>query len=229
MIRKIRPHGFGPRSTALVAAAVLSLGAAGRALPEPSWWEIALRVDVRGGYVVRAAGRMYAGEFSGRAAWSGILERDGEDFRLFAAAAEVQDWRLHETEPRDGKVVAARDGESRPAPVLKYVLRRDADIVLDFRLEGFDLPLPPAQPVFRLPLPRSAESPREAGEPDYDGEVRSGSNLIVLSEADIGALPAKKIFRWTWERRRWALELAGAPSFTGRHTAEVVVRLTPRS
>ncbi len=227
MIRKFRPQGLAPRAAALVAAA-LSLGASGGARPEPAWWELALRVEVRGGYVVRAGGRTYAGEFSGRAAWSGALERDGEDFRLFLASAEVKDWRLHETETRGGKVVAARDGEARPAPVLNYVLRRDAEILLDFRLEGLDLPLPPARAAFRLPLPRSAESAREAGEPDYDGEVRSGSNAIVLSDADIGDRPAEKTFRWTWERRRWALEQANAPSFTGRHAAEVVVTVTPR-
>jgi hypothetical protein len=209
-------------------AAALSLGASGGVFPEPSWWEIALRVDVKGGYVVRAGGRTYSGDFSGRTRWSGVLERDGEDFRLFMNVAEVPDWRLHETETRGDKILAARDGEARPRPVLSYVLRQGTDILLDFRLESLDIPLSPAPAAFRLPLPRSAESPRELGEPDYNAEVREGSNTIVLSDADVGGRPSEKTFRWTWESRRWGLGQAGTPSFTGRYTAEVVVRVTPR-
>ena len=228
MIRKRRPRGLAPRAAA-IAAAVLSLGAAGRARPEPSWWEIALRVDVRGGYVVRAGGRAYSGDFSGRLRWSGVLERDGEDFRLYQTSAEVLEWFHRETETHGGKVLGARDGETRPAILLNYVLRRDAEILLDFRVEGLDIPLRPGQARFRLPLPRSAESARAADEPDYDAEIRTGSNAIVLSEADVGARPAEKTFGWAWESRRWALEQAGAPSLTGRHTAKVVVSVTPRS
>jgi hypothetical protein len=228
MIRKSRPQGSAPRAAALVAA-VLSLGASGRVFPDPSWWEIALRVEIRGGYVVRTGGRTCSGDFSGRARWFGVLERDGEDFLLYRTNAEILDWSLRETERRGGKILAERDGVVRPAPVLNYVLRRGAEILLDFRLEGFDIPLAPCSAVFPLPLPRSAESARAAGEPDYDAEVREGSNAIVLSETDVGARPSEKTFRWTWESRRWALEQAGAPSFTGRHTAEVVVSVVPRS
>ncbi len=227
MIRENRSRGFVRRGAAL-AAAVLSLGAGDRLSPEPTWWEIALRIEVRGGYVVRTGGRTYSGEFSGRAAWSGALERDAEDFRLFKHAADVLDWRLRETESRGGKVLAEREGEARPRPILSYVLREGSEILLEFHLEGPGIPLSPAPAAFRLPLPRSAESAREPGEPDYSAEVRDGSNAIVLSDADVGSRPSEKTFRWTWESRRWGLGQAGAPSFTGRHAAEVVVTVAPR-
>lgn len=226
MIRKAWPRVLLPAAGALAAA--LGLGAARRPPARADWWEIVVRIEVRGGYIVRAGGRTCAGEFSGRAVWSGALERDDSDFRLFKHAADVPDWRLRETESRGGKVLAEREGEARPRPVLSYVLREGGEILLEFHLEGPAIPLSGGPAAFRLPLPRSAESAREPGEPEYDEEVREGSNALVLTDADVGPRPAEKSFRWTWESRRWGLGRAGAPSFTGRHTADVVVTVTPR-
>lgn len=227
MIRKNGLPGFLARA-AVSAAAALGLGAAGRVSPGPDWWEISLRVEVQGAYVVRTEGRTYSGDFAGRALWTGVLERDREDFRLFRTEAAAPEWRLRETETRRGRVLAERDAETRPEPIFNYILRQGSEILLDFRLEGPDIPLPPAKAALRLPLPRSAETARQLGEPDYNLEVREGSNAIVLSDADIGGSPSVKSFRWTWESRRWGFGRTGSPSFTGRHTAEVVVAVTPR-
>ncbi len=215
--RRPRARGAG------LLLSVLALAwAPGRNAPQ-TWWEVRLELTVRGGYAVRGPAQSCSGEFECRARWEGTLQRDGDDFLLFHARADVPSWRIRETpDPPDaGEVLTEFDAPGKPRLRLNYVIRQDDEVRFSFVLEGIDVPLRDSQGKFPLVMPRSKDP--SAGEEEYGKCISDGDNLIAVDDKGLEQKSLEKSFSWDWTRRRWTAREAGAVLVTGSHRADVTV------
>jgi len=237
MIRKRMGEGFsgGPRwGWRLLALGGLLplLGLTGGARQEgPPWWEAQLRLEVRGTYRVEVGGATYDGDFLCRARWTGSLEKDGPDVLLYKLGAEIEDWRIRETDVSAASLstVTERDIPVQPALRVNYFLRRENDLEVDLVLEGLRVPLHAAPLAFDLLLPSSEEDRQSAAGRDYNTGVLKGSNRVYLDGDELGDRQVEKSFEWSWESRIWSMEQEEIAVFRSRHTARVTLTVIPRS
>lgn len=195
------------------------------------WWEACLRLEVRGTYRVEVGGATYDGDFLCRARWIGGLEKDGPDILLYTLGAEIEEWRIRETDVSTASLstVTEKDFSVQPALRVNYFLRREKGLEVDFVLEGLQVPLHAAPLAFDLLLPSSQEDMQSAAGRDYNAGVLTGSNRVYLDGDDLGARKVEKSFGWSWESRIWSMEQEEIAVFRNRHTAHVTLTVVPRS
>jgi hypothetical protein len=193
----------------------------------PSWWEIRLHLTAKGQYTVKELETTYSGEFLYRAQWQGTMERDGADFLLYYTTMEPQAWELREkaSPPGAARVMTEKETREKPRLRVNYVLRKGADILFDFEVAGFPIPLNPSADKFDLVFPRSRE--RAAAEDTYGRFVVKGKNLVSVDEQDLGKRPLERSFSWEWKRQEWILREKEVILVAGSHKASVTVTLIP--
>jgi hypothetical protein len=190
----------------------------------PAWWEVRLTVAVKGTYSLRGEAIPLSGEYAGLVTWEGRLEPDGDDFILVHIRSEALEWSLREKAGQGGEVsILEAPDTSRLRLRLNYVLRENAEVALDFELEGPTFPLHGRSIKIPLEMPRSA---RPAGiTPGYGDFVLSGSNRIVLPASDLKRSKPERTFAWTWHRvERLDKDSRTFVAIQG-HSAEAVVAL----
>jgi len=203
-------------------AAVPTLGTSGK----PPWWGVRFTLNVRGTYAVKEPERTFAGDFTYKANWEGTVERDGEDFLLYHAKTDVQDWTIREkdTLPGSSRVLTEKDVSEEPRLRLNYILRQGQDVRFDFEVEGFQVPLGPSPEKFELVLPSSREGAEEGTV--YDASISKGTNRIRIAEDGLEKAGLEKSFSWDWKRQQWAVRENGAVQVAGSHKVTVVVTIT---
>jgi hypothetical protein len=204
----------------------LAASHAGTSRP-PSWWEIRLHLTAKGEYTVKEPETTYSGEFLYRAQWQGTMERDGPDFLLYYTTMEPQAWELREkaSPPGTTRVLTEKETVERPRLRVNYVLRKGSDILFDFEVAGFPIPLNPSAAKFDLVFPRSRE--RAVAEDTYGQFVVKGKNMVSVDEQDLGKRPLERAFSWEWKRQQWVLREKNVVLVAGSHKASVIVTLIP--
>ncbi len=223
--RPAPPSSMGKALRILVVlglfAAVPPLGPSGK----PPWWGVRFALTVRGTYAVKDPERAFTGEFTYKALWEGTMERDGEDFLLYHAKTDVQDWTIREkaTLPGSSRVLTEKDVPEEPRLRLNYILRQSQDLRFDFEVEGFQVPLGLSPEKFELVLPSSREDSEEGTV--YDASISKGTNRIRIAEDGLGKANLEKSFAWDWRRQQWAVRENGAVQLSGSHKATVVITI----
>ena len=209
----------------------LGFYASGQLSPRPPrWWDVELRLTVKGQYSVREADAACAGEFLYEAAWSGSMEKDDSDYLLFHQGSKTLRWEAREKTSSGGgqKVLTERDFDARPVFRMNYILKENGILRFDFIVDGFPVPRTGAGNKFDLILPASKKEEGGLSPSGYDASVVKGSNEIVIEENMVRAGLVQRAFRWEWKRYQPSSG-PGVPVvlFNG-HKAEVKVAITPR-
>jgi hypothetical protein len=192
--------------------------------PPPAWWEVRLTVALKGEYSVKCQSGPVSGEYAGRIRWEGRLDPDGDDFLLVHIRTEVLEWSLRERSGQ-GETASLLEAPqaSSPALHLNYVLREANELGFYFEIEGTSVPVHERALKFPLEMPRSAGL--GGAKPDYSDFIQSGSNRIMLPDADLKRRRPERPFAWTWGR----VERIDVDSVTfvviQSHSAEAVVAL----
>ena len=204
-----------------LVAAVPTLGPSGK----PAWWGVRFALTVRGTYVVKDPEKAFAGEFTYKVVWEGTMERDGQDFLLYHAKTDVQDWAVREkaTLPGSSRVLNEKDVPVQPRIQLNYILRQEEDLRFDFEVKGFQVPLGASPEKFELVLPSSREDSEEGA--DYSASVAKGTNRIRIAEDGLEKASLEKSFAWDWKRQHWAVRDNGAVQVGGSHKVTVVITI----
>jgi hypothetical protein len=193
----------------------------------PTWWEVRLHLTAKGDYTVKEPETTYSGEFLYRAQWQGTMERDGADFLLYYTTTEPQTWELREkaSPPGATRVMTEREAAEKPRLRVNYVLRRGDDILFDFEVVGFPIPLNASADKFDLVFPRSRE--HAAAEDTYGQFVVKGKNVVSVDERELEKRPLERSFSWEWKRQQWILREKEVVLVAGSHKASVTVTLVP--
>ena len=204
-----------------LVAAVPPLGPSGK----PPWWGVRLALTVRGTYVVKDPERAFAGEFTYKALWEGTMERDGEDFLVYHAKTDVQEWAIREkaTLPGSTRVLTEKDVSEGPELQMNYILRQGDDVRFDFEVKGFPVPLGPSPEKFELVLPSSREDSEEGA--DYAASIAKGTNRVQIAGDGLEKASLEKSFSWDWKRQQWAVRGNGAVQVGGSHKVTVVITI----
>jgi len=199
-------------------------------LGPPRWWEVELRLTVKGQYSVREADAAYAGEFLYEAAWSGSMEKDDSDYLLYHSGSETLRWEAREKVSSGGgqKVLTEKDFDDRPVLRMNYVLNENGILRFNFIVDGFPVPRSGAGEKFDLILPASKEEEGSLSPSGYDASIARGSNEIVFEEKTIRTGPAERSFRWEWKRYQPSSGQEIAVVLFNSHKAEVKITITPR-
>jgi hypothetical protein len=202
-------------------AAVPPLGPSGK----PPWWGMRLALTVRGTYVVKDAESAFTGDFTFKTLWEGTMERDGEDFLVYHAKTDVQEWTIREkaTLPGSSRVLTEKDVSEGPKLQMNYILRQGDDVRFDFEVKGFQVPLGPSPEKFELGLPSSREDSEEGA--DYAASIAKGTNRIQIAEDGLEKASLEKSFAWDWKRQQWAVRGNGAVQVGGSHKVTVVITI----
>jgi hypothetical protein len=196
----------------------------------PRWWDVELRLTVKGQYSVREADAAYAGEFLYEAAWSGSMEKDDSDYLLYHSGSEILRWEAREKVSSGGgqKVLTEKDFDDRPVLRMNYVLNENGILRFNFIVDGFPVPRSGAGEKFDLILPASKEEEGSLSPSGYDASIARGSNEIVFEEKTIRTGPAERSFRWEWKRYQPSSGQEIAVVLFNSHKAEVKITITPR-
>ena len=199
-------------------------------LGPPRWWEVELRLTVKGQYSVREGDAAYAGEFLYEAAWSGSMEKDDSDYLLYHSGLETLRWEAREKVSSGAfqKVLTEKDFDDRPVLRMNYVLNENGILRFNFIVDGFPVPRSGAGEKFDLILPASKEEEGSLSPSGYDASIARGSNEIVFEEKTIRTGPAERTFRWEWKRYQPSSGQEIAVVLFNSHKAEVKITITPR-
>lgn len=211
----------------LFLGAAAAAGPTGRSLPAK--WDIQIIIETEGRYSLEGGDERHEGSFTLRAYWLGLMERDDEDFLLLHKECTLEKWQAEERSSRGEalEVLKTEEFAARPELHVNYVIAHGQDLMVDFAVQGFDVPRALAGEIFPLLLPVSAGS--GAGVPGrlYDLNVRKGSNRIELPLSAILKGPEVRKFTWTWGNRDWMPGPARSLLATQSHQAVVTVSITP--
>jgi hypothetical protein len=196
-----------------------------RLLPRPPWWEIRLALSVRGEYTVRDLGTTFTGEFEFRAQWEGTMEQDGVDFLLYHTKTDVPHWEIREkaARPNPTRILTEKETAEKPRLLVKYIMRQDRELRIDFEVEGIRIPLDASPEKFDLILPRSKELSGEGA--SYCNSISKGSNLIAIGDDALDRGRLERSFSWEWKRQGWTAREKAAVFVAGSHKAGVTVTL----
>ncbi|MDH4197103.1 MAG: hypothetical protein OEW05_06835, partial [Candidatus Aminicenantes bacterium] len=149
----------------------------------------------------------------------------------YSLGDELEEWWIREADLSATTLSTVTEKDIPEGPVLrvKYFLRREKDLEVDFVLEGLPVPLHASPLAFDLLLPSSQEDKQSAAGRDYNAGVLKGSNRVYLESHELGARKVERTFAWSWESRTWSMEQKETVSFRNRHTAHVTLTVIPRS
>jgi hypothetical protein len=195
----------------------------------PRWWDVELRLTVKGQYSVREADAACAGEFLYEAAWSGSMEKDDSDYLLYHSGSETLRWEAREKVSSGGgqKVLTEKDFDAWPVFRMNYVLNENGILRFNFIVDGFPVPRSGAGEKFDLILPASKKEEGGLSPSGYDTSVANGSNEIVFEEKMVRAGPVERAFRWEWKRYQPSSGPGAPVVLFNSHKAEVKVAITP--
>jgi hypothetical protein len=212
---------------AILFAALLPLASR----PGPQWWEVTLNLKTAGEYKLDEGDSVFVGRYSFSIRWRGWLEKDDEDYLLYRLDCQVCDWKAQETAsgPERTEILTADEVECRPAFNLKYFIRRDKLLDLDFAIECLTFPLSRAEEALPLLLPSSAQDEQREAALDYNSGVAKGSNRVAVEEEAIYQGPLAKKYGWSWKHQQWLLREQRTVFTTQNHDVEVALRIIPHS
>ena len=198
--------------------------------PAPLWWEINLDLKTQGEYRLEGKNSAFTGKYSFSMRWTGCLEREDQDYLLYHFDSRLSRWEAQESSssPRAAVTLTARDFKEKPFLNLKYILRRDDELFLDFLVDGIAVPQNGSEDGFALLFPSTQENGQRNVDVDYNSCVVGGSNCVSLKEAEIYAGPVTKKYSWTWKHQAWKLKERRTVFTTQSHRAEVSLSLIPR-
>jgi len=214
----------------------LALGlmfSAGRPASAPSgaplWWDLEVRLSAEGSY------RMAGGDFSADGGyrftffWTGTMERDEADFRLFHNRCDLVRWEAEERSARLDKLIflSTADFADRPDFNLNFLIQRGDLLVFDLAAQGFVVPVAESPEKFFLLLPSSAENAQSVDGVDYNSKILKGSNRIVLPAETILEGPVEKKFAWDWKNENWLLGRSLTINIIHRHQAKLTLIVRP--
>jgi hypothetical protein len=184
-------------------------------LPRPVR-NIQMTITVKGEYGLEGRSRA-TGRYALTFLWSGQIESDGDDYLLRHDRCELTKWEAEEQSngPGGARILSTGDFEEQPELSVRYFLKTGDVVRVNFVIRGFAVPQSVPLEAFYLHLPVSEENnDREFGM-NYKLFIASGSNSIILDDADIRKGLVEKTFHWTW-RYRTVVQ-------TNRHEADVKV------
>jgi hypothetical protein len=198
--------------------------------PAPLWWEINLDLKTHGEYKLEGKDSAVTGKYGFSIRWTGCLEREDQDYLLYHFDSRLSRWEAQETSssPRAAVVLTTPDFKEKPFLNLKYILRKDNDLFLDFLVDGMVVPQNGSEDSFTLLFPSTQENGQRNLDVDYNACVVAGSNCVSLKESEIYVGPVTKDYSWTWKHQAWQLKERRTVFTAQSHRAEVSLSLIPR-
>ena len=195
--------------------------------PEPLWWEIRLELRAEGEYRTQEGETGYSGEYRLDILWTGTIERDADDYRLFHAHSKVLHWEAKERaiSPQSTKTLTTREFAICPEFKMLYILKKEARLHLAFFVAGFPAPRNDSTDKYFIALPASEENDQNSSESDYGSFITRGSNRICLEERDIFKPDLEKKFNWSWKHEQWLQRQKRTVLFANQHWAEVKISI----
>lgn len=195
----------------------------------PLWWDLKVELKTEGQYRTQQEETVYTGNYQLTVLWTGIMERDAEDYRLFHGRSETTRWSAQETasSPTSLKTLSGDDFRDAPKFNMEYVLKKEDQLHFAFFVNGFRGPRnESAQKSFIL-LPFTEENQLSLSGPNYRTFIVAGSNSVWLDERDIYKKACRKEFKWTCKQQQWSLKEKRTTLFSNRHQARVLVSVSP--
>lgn len=196
----------------------------------PAWWQIILHLEAQGDYQLEAGETASNGHYSFAVRWRGILERDDDDYLLYALDNDLKEWNATETTVARGILTQSTttDFKERPILIFNYILRKDEQLHLDFMVNGIVVPQTESEDHCLLLFPSSAENNQSGEQTRYNHHITKGSNRIALQEKEIYAGRVDRTFIWDWKNRSSTLKANRTLSTTHAHTAILKLSVVPR-
>jgi hypothetical protein len=220
------------RLAGLVPLAALVIGPAPR-LPVRTgasvWWEIELQLTTDGHYRMDENEFNAEGSYRIAVAWTGTMERDGTDFRLYRVRNDLTRWEAEERTTRPDRLVllTAADFPEKPSFDFNFLIAKGETLVLDLTTRGFAVPVSSSPEKFYLFLPSSAENAQSAEGVAYNAGVGKGSNRVsVPAEVLLGA-PFEKDYGWDWKNEQWLLREDRTVHILQGHRARLTLTIRP--
>jgi len=229
-----KPTAPFPAAVSRIAAALaalwlfLSPGAAGAG--RPAWWDIEVLLTVEGRYSLRRGESVSTADFSFSNRWRGAMERDDADYLLYHANSELVRWILRERSAKKESLAlqTERDAPGKPCFRMNYILGQGKDLVFDFAVDGFPVPVGESPEKFDLALPRTRGSGAGSADPRYDDFIFQGSNAVSIEEAEIYRREVERDFSWVWKHEKWLMEETESVFISNLHKAAVKIVVSPR-
>jgi hypothetical protein len=195
----------------------------------PSWWDLELRLATEGRYRMDQKEFNAEGSFRFIISWTGIMERDEADFRLFHNRSEIVRWEAEErsSQPDGLRLLTAADFSEKPSFDFNFLLKQGELLVFDLATQGFSVPVSESPEKFFLILPSSAENGQSVEGVDYNKGIRKGSNRVALPAEAILKGPVEKKFAWDWKNEQWLLRQDRTLHVLNQHTVKLTVIVRP--
>lgn len=196
----------------------------------PLWWDISILLKTEGEYRIEDAAANYSGTYSFAFLWEGTMERDNGDYLLYSQNTKLLDWKAEESVSslRFKYSLTADDFSEKPSFDLKYILRKETGLHIDFIVEGFAVPQNESSESFLLHLPSSEENNQQHSEITYNSFVTEGSNRIRVEESEIYRRKISRHFSWRWKNQKWFLRQQKTLFVSHGHRVHVEISITPR-
>jgi len=188
-----------------------------------------MTITVRGEYGLE--GRTNAsGQYDFTFVWSGWLKSDGEDYLLLHERCDLVKWEAEERSngPDGILLLTTNDFDERPELKVNYLLKTGKGLLLDFLIQGFEVPRSVPRDAFYLHFPASAENGSHEAGLQYNLFITKGSNSIILNDAALKKGGEEKKFSWTWRYRTGVQKKNQILFMTNRHEAEATLVVTPQ-
>lgn len=194
---------------------------------EPLWWEIRLALTADGEYRTQEGETGYSGEYQLDLLWTGMMERDADDYRLFHAHSKILQWEAKETatSPQSTKILTTREFEVCPELKMLYILKKEGGLHFAFFVAGFPAPRNASTDKHFIALPTSEENNPHSSESGYNSCLTQGSNRICLEENDILRPVLEKKFNWSWKRQQWLQRQKRTVLFANQHLVKVKITI----
>ncbi len=230
------PGDNARRKLSLLTSALLCLGIlpvgpknAAQDRKPPLWWELRVQLEAEGEYRTREDETDFSGDYQLTVVWTGMMERDAGDYRLFHGRSETTRWKAQETanSPFSVRVLTSDEFRDIPRFNMEYVLKEDDRLHFAFLVEGFYAPRAASAQKNFIALPVTEECSGSLPEPDYGSFVVRGSNNVSFDEKEIYQKTVDKEFAWIWKRQEWRLRERETSLFFARHNVGVHVFIKP--
>lgn len=197
---------------------------------EPAWWQLILHLKTDGDYRLESGQKTVVGHYAFELRWRGFIERDDDDYLVYALDDELRQWEATETSfsPDAGSPSTTTDFKDRPSFLCNYIVRRDNELHLDFLVNGIVVPQAPSEESVVLLFPSSAENNQHDQQIRYNPHVTEGSNRVLLKEEEIYAGRVDRTYAWGWKNRSWRLAPDRTISIIQAHHVIVKLTLIPR-
>jgi hypothetical protein len=195
----------------------------------PLWWEISIVLQTEGEYVLEGEESDCRGNYSFLIHWKGCLEKDDDDYLLYHMDSRLADWKAQETvsSPRNATTLTTHDIKKKPSLSLRYILRRETDLFVNFLVKGIVVPESGGEESFFLFFPSSEENGQRRAQVDYNACIVEGSNGVSLKEAEIYAEPVTKEYSWTWKHQQRESRQGVTVSASQSHRTSVSLCIIP--